>query len=149
MIRNAIINSCRLIIWDTISATGLKPIGEKVQAILSIKTPSNINELCIFLRMASYYWKSIRNFSTVAKPLTQLTQKEKNFVWGADQQKAFLGLKLAISTCPILQFPRQGGKFCILTDASNMGLEATLTQCSPNGCEFIFTFANQPLLKAE
>lgn len=133
----------------SVSAAGLKPNGEKVQAILSIKTPVNINEVRTFLGMASYYRKFIQKFSEMAEPLTQLTLKEKKFEWGTSQQKAFLNLKLAISTCPTLQFPKQGGKFRVSTDASDVGLGATLTQIDPENHEFAIAFASRTLSRAE
>ncbi|GJU48650.1 putative reverse transcriptase domain-containing protein, partial [Tanacetum coccineum] len=44
----------------------------------------------------------IANFSTIAKPLTLLTQKDKNFEWGDDQENAFQMLKDMLCDAPIL-----------------------------------------------
>ncbi|GKD34563.1 putative reverse transcriptase domain-containing protein [Tanacetum coccineum] len=41
----------------------------------------------------SYYRRFIANFSTISKPLTSLTQKDKNFDWGKEQEEAFQTLK--------------------------------------------------------
>ncbi|GJY14774.1 hypothetical protein Tco_0385196 [Tanacetum coccineum] len=46
-----------------------------------------------WLRETGYYRRFIVNFSKIAKPLTLLTQKDKNFEWGDDQENAFQMLK--------------------------------------------------------
>ncbi|GJV95983.1 hypothetical protein Tco_1547560 [Tanacetum coccineum] len=43
--------------------------------------------------LAGYYRRFIENFSKIAKPLTLLTQKNKAYVWGGKQVKAFQILK--------------------------------------------------------
>ena len=44
-----------------------------IQAVQNWSTPANVSSLRQFLGLASYY---ISKFSTIAAPLTQLTQKE-------------------------------------------------------------------------
>ncbi|GJY46031.1 hypothetical protein Tco_0435094 [Tanacetum coccineum] len=40
-----------------------------------------------------YYRRFIANFLKIAKPLIQLTQKDKKFEWGDEQENAFQMLK--------------------------------------------------------
>ncbi|GKB36276.1 hypothetical protein Tco_0881218, partial [Tanacetum coccineum] len=47
----------------------------------------------------------IVNFSKIAKPLTLLTQKDKNFKWGDDQENDFQMLKDMLCDAPILALP--------------------------------------------
>jgi hypothetical protein len=133
----------------TVSAAGLKPNGEKVQAILALRPPSTINEVRTFLGMAGYYRKFIPGFGTIAEPLTSLTLKESKFQWGQAQTTAYQTLKLAVATCPVLQFPKSGGQFCVSTDASDVGIGATLTQYDSDGNERVLAFASRVLTKAE
>ncbi|GJT09914.1 hypothetical protein Tco_0856956 [Tanacetum coccineum] len=49
-----------------------------------------------------YYRRFIANFSKIAKPLTLLTQKNKKFEWGDEQEIAFLTLKDMLCDAPIL-----------------------------------------------
>ncbi|GJS28936.1 putative reverse transcriptase domain-containing protein [Tanacetum coccineum] len=53
----------------------------------------------------SYYRCLIANFSKTAKPLTSLTQKNKKYEWGAEQEEAFQTLKDNLSNAPILSLP--------------------------------------------
>lgn len=42
--------------------------------------PQNIHDVQnFFLEMCSYFLRFIQNFSTIAKPLLELTKKDKNF----------------------------------------------------------------------
>ncbi|GKE27790.1 putative reverse transcriptase domain-containing protein, partial [Tanacetum coccineum] len=53
----------------------------------------------------SYYRCFIANFSKIAKPLTLLTQKNKKYVWGVEQEEAFQTLKNNLCDAPILSLP--------------------------------------------
>ena len=46
-----------------------------MESIKNFKEPSNATELKFFLGLSGYYRKFIKNFSTVTKPLTELTKK--------------------------------------------------------------------------
>ncbi|GKA88335.1 putative reverse transcriptase domain-containing protein, partial [Tanacetum coccineum] len=52
-------------------------------------TPESSTEIRSFLGLAGYYRRFIENFSKIAKPLTLLTQKNKTYVWGDEQDEAF------------------------------------------------------------
>ncbi|GJU60398.1 hypothetical protein Tco_1238164 [Tanacetum coccineum] len=47
----------------------------------------------------------IANFSKIAKPLTSLTQKNKKYEWGVEQEEAFQTLKNNLCDAPILSLP--------------------------------------------
>nr|GEV41427.1 putative reverse transcriptase domain-containing protein [Tanacetum cinerariifolium] len=51
----------------------------KVESVKNWKTPESPTEICSFLGLAGYYRRFIENFSKIAKPLTQLTQKNKAY----------------------------------------------------------------------
>ncbi|GJR35960.1 putative reverse transcriptase domain-containing protein [Tanacetum coccineum] len=68
------------------------------------------------------------NFSRIAKPLTLLTQKNKKYVWGAEQEEAFQLLKSKLCDAPILSLPDGVEDFVVYCDASNQGLGCVLMQ---------------------
>ncbi|GJU22050.1 hypothetical protein Tco_1155392 [Tanacetum coccineum] len=45
------------------------------------------------LALGGYYRRFIENFSKIAKPLTELAQNKKEFIWGEEHEKAFETLK--------------------------------------------------------
>jgi len=66
---------------------------EKVEAILSWKTPESLTETQSFLGFAKFYRRFIQDYSRVARPLTELTKKEREWAWNAEADAAFSELK--------------------------------------------------------
>ncbi|GJQ89291.1 putative nucleotidyltransferase, ribonuclease H [Tanacetum coccineum] len=64
----------------------------------------------------------------IAKPLTRLTQKNKSYIWGEEQESAFQLLKQKLCEAPILALPEGNDNFVIYCDASLQGLGAVLMQ---------------------
>ncbi|GKA52883.1 reverse transcriptase domain-containing protein [Tanacetum coccineum] len=70
----------------------------------------------------------IEGFSKIVKPLTELTQKNKKYIWGEDNESAFQLLKQKLCEAPILALPEGNNDFVIYCDASHQGLGAVLMQ---------------------
>ena len=85
--------------------------------------------------MASFYRRFIKGFSGIARPLTDLTRKERVFSWGRQEEKAFNRLKEALSTSPVLQMPNFDKEFVVNTDASGDAIGAVLQQDFGNGLQ--------------
>ena len=64
-----------------ITAEGVEPNLKKIEAVLNFKKPSNPIDVQAFLELSGYYRKFIKNSSTRAKPLTELTKKSQPFHW--------------------------------------------------------------------
>ncbi|GKA53151.1 putative reverse transcriptase domain-containing protein [Tanacetum coccineum] len=69
-----------------------------------------------------------RYFSKIAKTLTSLTQKNKKYEWGTEQEKAFQTLKDNLCDAPILSLPDGTEYFVVYYDASNQGFGCVLMQ---------------------
>ncbi|GJZ30941.1 putative reverse transcriptase domain-containing protein [Tanacetum coccineum] len=68
-----------------------------------------------------YYRRFITNFSRIAKPLTLLTQKNKKFEWGDEQENTFQTLKEMLCNALILALPEGTDDFVVYCDDSNQG----------------------------
>ena len=90
--------------------------------------PKDVHDVRSFLGLASYYRKFIRGSSEIARPLTDLTRGAKEFDWKEPQQNAFIRLKMALATAPILLLPDFELPFVITTDASEAEVGAILEQ---------------------
>ncbi|GKA29410.1 putative reverse transcriptase domain-containing protein [Tanacetum coccineum] len=55
--------------------------------------------------LAGYYRRFIEGFSKIAKPMTELTQKNQKLDWGEEQEEAFQLLKQKLCAAPILALP--------------------------------------------
>ncbi|GJU13730.1 putative reverse transcriptase domain-containing protein [Tanacetum coccineum] len=71
---------------------------------------------------------SSRDFLLSPVPLTKLTQKNKRFEWGADEDEAFQKLKQDLCTAPILALPEGPDDFVVYCDASLKGYGAVTMQ---------------------
>ncbi|GKC40534.1 putative reverse transcriptase domain-containing protein [Tanacetum coccineum] len=68
-----------------INSEGVHVDPAKIEAIKNWPAPTSLTEVRQFIRLAGYYRRFIEGFSLIAKPLTKLTQKNKKFEWGADE----------------------------------------------------------------
>lgn len=89
----------------TISKEGVHTDPAKLKAVQNIPAPTNVEKLRSLLGLASYYRRFIPQFSSVAAPLTKLTEKLVTFEWGALQQESFPRLKKSLCEVPILAYP--------------------------------------------
>nr|GEX67615.1 reverse transcriptase domain-containing protein [Tanacetum cinerariifolium] len=76
------------------------------------------DETLIIRGLTGYYRKFIKDFSKIAKSLTILTQKDKKFIWGEDQEMAFQILKQKLCEALILALPEGNDDFVVYCDAS-------------------------------
>lgn len=127
---------------------GLRPDPEKVEAIVNIPPPKNINEVRRFVGTASWYRRFVPEFSSVLAPILNLTKKNVKFNWTPDCQKSFIFLKECLVTAPILTAPDFERMFYLQTDASNYGLGAVLTQQHEEG-EKVICYLSRSLTKQE
>jgi transposase InsO family protein len=102
----------------------------KTRAVTGWSTPSNRKELQRFLGFANFYRRFIRNYSSVAAPLTALTSLIVPFRWSSVAERAFGELKERFTSAPILVFPDPGRQFIVEVDASDTGVGAVLSQRS-------------------
>ncbi|GKC82289.1 putative reverse transcriptase domain-containing protein, partial [Tanacetum coccineum] len=72
----------------------------------------------------------IKNISKIAKPLTELTQKKKEFIKGEEHEEAFKTLKHMLCNAQILALPEGTKNFVVYCEASHKGLGCVLMQGS-------------------
>ena len=101
---------------------------QKVKAIEDWQSPRNVHEVRSFLGLANYYRKFVKGYSTIAKPLTDLTKKSKKWDWTLRCQEAFEKLKKAMTSAPVLALPDMSKPFEVETDASDYAIGGVLLQ---------------------
>ncbi|GKB57943.1 putative reverse transcriptase domain-containing protein [Tanacetum coccineum] len=106
----------------------LKKEKFKIETVKNWKDPTTPSKIRSFLGLAGYYRRFIANFSKIVKPLTSLTQKNKKYEWGMEQEEAFQTLKSNLCDAPILSLPDGVEDFVVYCDASNQGLGCVLMQ---------------------
>ncbi|GJW03457.1 putative nucleotidyltransferase, ribonuclease H [Tanacetum coccineum] len=111
-----------------IDSSGIHVDPTKIEAVKNWASPTTPSEIRQFLGLAGYYRRFIEGFSKIAKPMTELTQKDRKFDWGEEQETAFQLLKQKLCAAPILALPEGSDDFVVYCDASIKGLGAVLMQ---------------------
>ena len=98
----------------------------KVEAVFNWEQPTTITKVRSFLGLAGDYRRFIKNFSQIALPLTELTQKDVLLVLTSKSECSFQELKEKFTTAPVLILPDPHGLFEVYCDASKKGLGCML-----------------------
>ncbi|GJV96725.1 putative nucleotidyltransferase, ribonuclease H [Tanacetum coccineum] len=123
-----------------VNSEGIHVDPSKIEAVKNWKPPKSPTEIRSFLGLAGYYRRFVVNFSKIAKPLTLLTQKNKKFEWGDEQENAFHTLKDMLCDAPILALPEGTDDFVVYCVASNQGFGCVLMQRNK-----VITYASRQL----
>ena len=110
------------------SKHGVKPDSNKVQAIRDLSTPQNVKDLQSFLGMVNYLATYIPKISLMTAPLRQLLQKDSDFKWFSEHQKAFENIKKMICSASTLSYFNPNLPVILQVDASKESLGAALLQ---------------------
>ncbi|GJR74878.1 putative reverse transcriptase domain-containing protein [Tanacetum coccineum] len=76
-----------------IDRSGVHVDPAKIKAIKNWAAPTMPMEVRQFLGLVGYYRRFSKGFSLFSKPLTKLTQKDKKYEWGKEEEEAFQTLK--------------------------------------------------------
>ena len=90
--------------------------------------PQNAKQVKQFMELVGYYRKFVPCFSDIARPLTQLTQKNEGFNWSTECDKCFHMLKDFLQEALILRYPDPAADYILYTDASKYAYAGVLTQ---------------------
>jgi len=111
-----------------IGRNGIAMSHEKVEAVLSWTEPKSLNKTQSFLGFTNFYRRFIKDYSRVARPLTELTKKTEKWSWNPEVGKAFNELKKRFTTAPILAHCDAQLPVIIETDTSDFALGAVRSQ---------------------
>ena len=100
----------------------------KLKGIADWATPKCVKDVRAFLEFTGFYQYFVPNYSRIARPLIQLTQKNTPFHWWEPHFKAFETLKTLMCQKPILRQPDYTKPFFLATDASSYSVGAVLSQ---------------------
>jgi hypothetical protein len=112
----------------TISQDGVSVDLEKVQEVMDWKPPTTVRQIRSFLGLAGYYRRFILDFSTIAKPMTELLKKGFKYEWSQKCEDAFHTLRQHLTTAPVLAQPDNTKPFEVYCDASSTRLGCVLMQ---------------------
>ncbi|CAF1483840.1 unnamed protein product [Rotaria sordida] len=117
----------------TIDKDTIKPMTEKIEAILNMKHPCTLTAANKFIGALSWYRKFIPGFASTASPIHSVTNLTRNnrrkFQWKFAQSQAFQRLKQMLVSEPLfLHYPVDDKPIILTTDASSVGIGGVLQQ---------------------
>ncbi|XP_055527166.1 uncharacterized protein K02A2.6-like [Wyeomyia smithii] len=131
-----------------LSAECIKPDTDKLEAIRCFREPKSGEELRSFIGLVNYLGKFIPDLATITFPLRQLTNKKQPFIWGREQQEAFVKLKDYMIRPTTLGYFDVNDRAQLVADASSVGLGAVLMQMNKQGARII-AYASKSLSDVE
>ena len=117
-----------IVLGHKISKKGIEVDKTKLDVIDKLPPPVNVKGICSFLGHAGFYRWFIKDFSKIAKPLSNLLNKEAVFVFDDECLEAFNTLKAKLASAPVITSPDWGQEFELMCDASDYAVGAMLGQ---------------------
>jgi RNase H-like domain found in reverse transcriptase/Reverse transcriptase (RNA-dependent DNA polymerase) len=121
----------------------------KVGGIEDWPVPTTLKQTRSFLVFGNFYQRFISHYSKLARPLNNLTKKDKKFEWTTECQKAFDTIKKRFTEEPVLLMPDQSKPFQIESDASKVATDMVLTQLDSNGDRHPIAFLSKTFSETE
>ncbi|XP_075077312.1 uncharacterized protein LOC107796314 [Nicotiana tabacum] len=110
------------------SSEGIQVDPQKIAVVKDWPRPTTPTEIRSFLGLAGYYRRFVEGFTTLASPLTKLTQKAVKFQWSDVSEKSFQELKSRLTLASILALPEGTEGFVVYCNASRASLGCVLMQ---------------------
>ena len=117
-----------VVLGHKISLKGIEVDKAKVEVIEKLPSPINVKGVRSFLGHAGFYRRFIKDFSKIAKPLSNLLNKGTQFNFDESCLKAFHELKEKLITTPVIVAPNWKLDFELMCDASDYAVGAVLGQ---------------------
>ncbi|KAL0444945.1 UNVERIFIED_CONTAM: Retrovirus-related Pol polyprotein from transposon opus [Sesamum latifolium] len=108
-----------IVLGHKVSYRGIEVDKAKVDLIAKLPLPQSVKEVRGFLGHAGFFQRFIKDFSKIARPLTNLSSKDAHFQFDDACLHAFHALKEKLTIAPIVSAPVWDLPFEIMCDASN------------------------------
>ena len=115
-----------IVLGHVISHNGIEVDKAKTNLIVNLPPPTSVKAVRSFLGHAGFYREFIKDFSRIAKPLTNLLAKDVPFHFSEECHVAFIKLKAALTSAPVLHPPIWGDPFELMCDASDYAVGVVL-----------------------
>ena len=114
-----------IVLGHKISARGIEVDIAKVE-VIELPPPTSVKGIWSFLGDAGFYKRFIKDFSKIAKPLSNLLMQGVVFTFDEQCNQAFMTLKEKLISAPIIVTPDWASPFALMCDASDFAVAAVL-----------------------
>ena len=109
----------------------VKPLTSRIDGFQKLEPPTIMKALQRYLGTINFLAKYVYGMEPILQPLYNLLHKENDFKWTKEHQQIFEQMKRTITHRLELTMPDSTKSFYIITDASNTGIGAALSQQHP------------------
>ena len=106
----------------------ITPLRSRTEALHKIPTPKMAKQCKSFCGFVNYLSLFCPDLQILLRPIVELTRKERPFVWGKEQETAFIEVKKRLTNPPVLHLPKADGRFILYSDTSKEGTGSSLWQ---------------------
>ena len=85
----------------------ITPLRSRTEALHKIPTPRTAKQCKSFCGFVNYLSLFCPDLQILLRPIVELTRKERPFVWGKEQETAFIEVKKRLTNPPVLHLPKQ------------------------------------------
>ena len=132
-----------------ISTDGIQVDPDKIEVIRTWEPPMTVKGIQSFLGFCNFYRRFIRDYSRIAKPLSNLVRKDTPFIFDAVCLEAFEELKRRLTSTPILAHYDASCESILETDASNGVVGGVLSQKQSDGLFHPVAYFSKTMAPAE
>ena len=125
----------------------VNPLRSRIEAIQKLNPPMMIKECRSFVGMVNFVSIFCPELQGLLKPISDLMQKGRHFIWGEEQQKAFNEIKSRLQRPPVLHLPDRQGRFQLYSDTSKFATGSALYQIQ-NGQPKVIAYASKRMPEA-
>ena len=131
-----------------VSEKGVEIDPMRTQSIRELEEPKSIKKVQAVLGSLNYVRHFIKDFSIIAKPLTDLlstknSKTSRQFCWTQSCSDAFYKLRQAALDAPLLEIIDYTRDIFVRTDSSQFGQGAVLFQFDDQGREHVVSYASR------
>ena len=109
-----------------VSAAGIEPLPERVEALMLAPDPQDVDQVRSFLGKVTFYEKFIPSRVDLLAPLYRLLPRDAPWTWGDEQRSAFKAVKEILCCGPLLVHYSLALPLVLCVDASPYGVGAVL-----------------------
>ncbi|KAH1077140.1 hypothetical protein GYH30_052585 [Glycine max] len=117
-----------IVLGHKISMRGIEVDKAKIDVIDKLPPPVNVKGVKSFLGNVGFYKRFIKDFSKIAKPLSNLLNKDVVFLFDEECLKTFNTLKTNLMSAPVNTAPDWSQEFELMCDTSDYAVGAILGQ---------------------
>ena len=106
----------------------VKPLRGILEAIQKLQPPTTAKGRRSFMGMVNFLSMLCQELQKILKPINDVARKDRQFIWGKEQQTAFEEIMHRLIKLPVLHLPNRTGRFHLYSDTSKFAMEGELYQ---------------------